>query len=226
MNQVDMTISNSPKAASGKRERTRLAIINAAISVIADKSLDNASIDDLMQAANMARASFYNYFQSRDEVLQAVIEEIRSRLHDNIEIHIQAEAGAAEIIACMMYGIMQYSLDNPSIGLTLMRLGGDTDWFSPYDLESRQFPRADDAILTLIKYDFPFAIIHTYIEGAFNTLLRRVLKQHIDRQSAEQLMMLILRGLGVAEPDINPAIDKAREFAGQIHHLHSHTRPL
>lgn len=216
-----MAIKNINKNILGKRERTRLAIINGAISVIADKNLGDASIDDLMQAANMARATFYNYFQSREEVLQAVVEELRSRLHDNIEKHIQADASPEEIIACMMYGIMQYSIDNIAIGWALVRLGGDIDWFSPYDIETRQLPRADAALLTLIKYDIPFVIIHTYIEGAFNTLLRRLLKEHIDRQSAEQLMMLILRGLGVPESGINPAIDKAREFARHIHHLHT-----
>lgn len=207
------------KTASSKRERTRLAIINAAITVIAEKNLNNASIDDLMHAANMARATFYNYFQSREEVLQAVVEELRFRLHQNIEQHIPEEASAEDIIACMMYGIMQYSQDNPDIGWTLARLGSDMDWFSPYDLDTRQFPRADDALLSLIKRDVPFVIIHTHIEGAVNTLLRRVLKNHIDTYGAEQLMALILRSIGVSEEKIDPSIRNAREFAGFIHHL-------
>lgn len=207
------------KTASSKRERTRLAIINAAITVIADKNLGDSSIDDLMQAASMARATFYNYFQSREEVLQAVVEELRLCLHDNIEQHIQPKASAEEIIACMIYGVMQYSLDNPAIGWALVRLGGDNEWFSPYELETRQFPRTDDALLSLIKRELPFVIIHTYIEGAVNNLLRRVLSGHIDQSSAEQLIALILRGIGVAEQDIDPSINTARLFAKQIQHL-------
>ena len=201
-----------------KRERTRLAIIDAAFDIIADKGLFSTSIDELMQAAGMARGTFYNYFQGRDEVLQAVVEQLREHLHIHIEQHIPEDLPAEAIVACMMYGIMQYSLDKPCFGWVMVRLGTDNDWFSPYELESAQFPRSDAALLSLIKRDMPFAIIHSYIEGAINNLLRRTLCGHIDIASAEQLMGLILRGLGGEEEHIDKAIDSAREFAAEVHH--------
>jgi AcrR family transcriptional regulator len=208
------------RALSNKRERTHAAIIHAAITVIAEKNLGSASIDDLMQAAGMARATFYNYFQTREEVLTAVVEEIRLSLHLNVEQHIPSEASAEEIVASMMYGILQYCIDHPTVGLALVRLGGDIDWFYPYELSTGQFPRADAAILSLIKRDMPFVIIHTYIQSAVNTLLSRVLKQHIDRQNAEQLMALILRGIGIDEKHIDPSINTARLFAQQLHQIY------
>ncbi|HEY9033093.1 MAG TPA: TetR/AcrR family transcriptional regulator, partial [Pseudomonadales bacterium] len=173
-----MTIA-TPRPA-GKRERTRQAILNAAMQIIASKGLEAASIDELMQQAGMARGTFYNYFQSREDVLNAVVEQIRDHLHEQIEARIPASVSAPEtIVACMMYGVLQYSLDHPCIGWVLVRLGGDNDWFAPYDVDSRQFPRADDALLAMVKRDMPFLIIHTYIEGTVNTLLRRALKQHL-----------------------------------------------
>jgi AcrR family transcriptional regulator len=199
-----------------KRERTRKAIIDAAFNIIADKGLFNTSIDELMNEAGMARGTFYNYFQTRDEVLQAVVEELRTHLHEHIETRIADNLEPETVIACMMYGIVQYSLDKPCLGWVLVRLGGDNDWFSPYEIESAQFPRADAALLSLVKRDFPFIVIHTYIEGAVNHLLRRLLSEHIDIQRAEQLMVLILRGIGANEQRIDSAIDQAREFAASI----------
>lgn len=218
--QDDQTTMN--KTVSGKRERTRLAIIHAAMNIIASKGLDAASIAELMHETGMARGTFYNYFQSREDVLQAVLEYVRKLLHEKIELHIPDNQPPEVIIACMMYGVMQYSLDHPAMGWVVVRLGGDNDWFSPYDFKSRQFPRADDAVLALIKKDTPLMIIHTYIEGSVNTLLRRVLKQHIGIQDAEQLLMLILRGLGADDSAIDSAITAAREFADFIHHNEGH----
>lgn len=204
------------KAVAGKRARTRQAIIDAAMHIIADKGLEATSIDELMQAAGMARATFYNYFQSRDDVLTAVVEQVRQHLHEKIESAIPHDYPPQVLVACMMYGILQYSLNQPCLGWVLVRLGGDNDWMAPYDVENGQFPRADNAILALIKRDIPFSIIHTYVEGAVNNLLRRSLKNHITIDEAEQIIGLILRGLGVDDELIDNALQTARDFAATI----------
>lgn len=214
-----MSNLNHSKHLPCKRERTRQAIIHAAITVIAEKNLANASIDDLMQAADMARATFYNHFQSREEVLHAVVEELRFRLHENVERNIHAEASAEEIIACMLYGILQYSLDNPANGRALVRIAGDMELFFPYNVETGQFERADQALLSITPPEIPFSIIHTYIEGAVHTLLRRTLQGHLNQEAIEQLMAFILRGIGMDEADIGPSINAARCFAREIHLL-------
>ncbi|MBK8289386.1 MAG: TetR family transcriptional regulator [Cellvibrionales bacterium] len=43
-------------AGAGKRERTRQALLEAAIRMLAERGLEGTSIDDLMRAAGMARA--------------------------------------------------------------------------------------------------------------------------------------------------------------------------
>ena len=65
----------------GKRDRTRIALIEAAIDVLADKGLEGTSIDDLMQVAGMARGTFYNYFQTREELALAVSAHIREQIY-------------------------------------------------------------------------------------------------------------------------------------------------
>ena len=55
-----------------RRERTRGKLIAAAARVIAARGEDNARIDDFITEAGVARGTFYNYFLTREELIEAV----------------------------------------------------------------------------------------------------------------------------------------------------------
>ncbi len=74
----------------GKREQTkvqnRLIILEAARTVFADLGYGATTVRDIIRATPLASGTFYNYFQSKEEVLQAIQDEsalrIRPRLHE------------------------------------------------------------------------------------------------------------------------------------------------
>jgi AcrR family transcriptional regulator len=78
-----------PKAA-GKREQTkaqnRLTILEAARQVFAELGYGATTVRDIIRATPLASGTFYNYFQSKEEVFQAIQDEsalrIRPRLHE------------------------------------------------------------------------------------------------------------------------------------------------
>lgn len=55
-----------------KRERTRGALLDSAISVFANKGFEATRITDITKAANLANGTFYNYYQDKDELLRDV----------------------------------------------------------------------------------------------------------------------------------------------------------
>ncbi len=55
-----------------KRERTRSALLDSAISVFAAKGFEGASIVDITNHADMANGTFYNYYQDKNELLRDV----------------------------------------------------------------------------------------------------------------------------------------------------------
>ena len=57
------------------RALTRKRIISAARSLFVDRNYIATTIDDIAEAAEIGRATFYLHFESKDEVLQAVLEE-------------------------------------------------------------------------------------------------------------------------------------------------------
>jgi len=80
-----------PRAtASGKREQTKILnrqlILDAARRVFADIGYGAATVRDIIRATPLASGTFYNYFKSKEEVYQAIRDEvalaIRPHLHD------------------------------------------------------------------------------------------------------------------------------------------------
>jgi AcrR family transcriptional regulator len=77
-------------APSGKRERTkaqnRQMILDAARGVFAELGYGAATVRDIIRATPLASGTFYNYFKSKEEIYQAIRDEvalaIRPRLRD------------------------------------------------------------------------------------------------------------------------------------------------
>lgn len=72
-----------------KRDRTRSAILDSAISIFASKGYEAARISDITTHAELANGTFYNYYQTKDELLRDVtaglVVEIASRINDEME---------------------------------------------------------------------------------------------------------------------------------------------
>ena len=72
----------------GKRERTRSALIDSTIDVIATKGFENASIKEIARNAGMANGTFYNHFPTREhavaEAVAAVIKEISEEIKTQV----------------------------------------------------------------------------------------------------------------------------------------------
>lgn len=184
---------------TSKRERTRNAIIQAAMLIIADKGLLGTSIDELMELTGMARGTFYNYFQTREELLDTVIEKVRDDIHEFIFQNLPENIPTNAVVACVMYGIMRYSLEHPCFGRVLVRLGTDIDFFRPPNEDDHRFMRSNIALMNTIGRNIPFAAAQIYTIGSVDSLLRHLLLTNITFNQAEQTMMLILRGIGIAE---------------------------
>jgi len=75
-----------PRTTSGQAQkmRTRAAIIRAAIPVFARHGPDIPVIDDFVKAAGVSRGTFYNYFQTTRDLLDATMEQISNDLIETI----------------------------------------------------------------------------------------------------------------------------------------------
>jgi len=82
----------------GKRERTRSALLDSAISVFATKGFEATRITDITNHAGLANGTFYNYYRDKDELLRDVAAglalEVTGRINQEME---GIENGAARV---------------------------------------------------------------------------------------------------------------------------------
>lgn len=80
--------SNRPDGRSERaqqlREQRRMVILDAALRVFAAKGYHAASISDIVDEAGVARGTFYLYFESKDAVFVALIENLVEHLQSHI----------------------------------------------------------------------------------------------------------------------------------------------
>ncbi len=67
-------VDKPPNRIERRKQRTRAALITAAQGFIADGTL-HVPIQDICQAADVGVGSFYNHFQSRDQLFDAAIDD-------------------------------------------------------------------------------------------------------------------------------------------------------
>ena len=79
-------------SAQAQKARTRATIIQAAIPVFAARGPDLPVIDDFARAAGVSRGTFYNYFQTTRELLEAAMSVISDELIEAIIPAVAQEA--------------------------------------------------------------------------------------------------------------------------------------
>ncbi|OJJ20242.1 hypothetical protein BKI52_17385 [marine bacterium AO1-C] len=71
-----------------KREQNKqqndTAIVQAAIRLFADKGLEATTIGDIVTASGLARGTFYNYYKSKDEIWEKLVEMLAQRVNEAI----------------------------------------------------------------------------------------------------------------------------------------------
>jgi len=79
---------NEPKSAKAGRPRRRKPVrqrlFDAALSLFSTQGVEATTIDQIVEAADVAKGSFYNYFQDRNGIMAAIAADLRVLLEQGI----------------------------------------------------------------------------------------------------------------------------------------------
>jgi len=100
----------------GKRERTRSALIDSAINVIADKGFEAASIKEITQAAGLANGTFYNHFTDREALTREAASVVAVEIALEIEDEVKDIADALDKVIISSDKMIERSLSAPTWG--------------------------------------------------------------------------------------------------------------
>jgi AcrR family transcriptional regulator len=77
-----------------KRDRTRLALIDSTVEVIAQKGMDLTKISDITEHAGLANGTFYNHFADKEEILQETAQRVAFEMARQIDEQMSAVESA------------------------------------------------------------------------------------------------------------------------------------
>ena len=186
---------------SGVRERTRALILDAAARVFARKGADAAAIHEITAEAGLANGTFYNYFRTREDLLEATSLRLAQRLHAAIAASRVDVVDPAERVAIGCRRFVLQAERDPVWGAAVLRM-----WHSTPTPSSRA---ADPLLADLragrrrgrLRYVDEAAALDL-VQGTVLAGMRRVLEGRPGTH-AGAVAALVLRGLGVdaAEAD-------------------------
>jgi AcrR family transcriptional regulator len=182
-----------------RAERTRAALVAAGRRLFAARAVEAVTIDDIVQAAQVGKGSFYNHFEGREALLRAISREIRAGVERQVDL---ANAGVADPASRMARAIctyLRYALDEPERAGVLARLySGHVSFTSPLNRGLM-----DDIAAGLAASRFSVQTVETgmlFVIGVTQAALVRLVQEpspSLAVSLAQQMSALVLRGLGV-----------------------------
>jgi AcrR family transcriptional regulator len=109
----------------GKRDQTKILnkqqILEAAKNLFADKGFEATNVRDIIHESNLSPGTFYNYFQSKEEIFEVLTDEIIGEVRDQIQdSYKNVKMDRAEIIKSLQK-FFQIFLGNPRLMKFLSR---------------------------------------------------------------------------------------------------------
>ena len=66
-------MTTAARRSQARRESRRDALVDAAFEVFLEKGVASTAVDDIVEKAGVAKGTFYLYFESKEEVFNAVL---------------------------------------------------------------------------------------------------------------------------------------------------------
>jgi AcrR family transcriptional regulator len=181
-----------------RKARTRQALLDAAVRLIAEGRGDRASVQEITEAADVGFGSFYNHFDTKEQLFQAAAEEVLERWGQMIDRAGDGVSDPAELFAVGIRISGRLGWTHPDIAGFLVGLGLDA-----LDMPRGLVPRALRDIRAgqaSGRFTVPDAeIALSAVAGGLLGLLRLHQREpeRVDESSVDQLAEAVLRLLGV-----------------------------
>jgi AcrR family transcriptional regulator len=116
------TQDREPRGARRKRE-TRARLLEAALGLMAEKGPEGVTINEITEAADVGRGSFYNHFESQDEIYAALVDWVFEDFADTLDRCAANLPDPAEVISVSVRHTLLRARQEPLWGQFLIREG-------------------------------------------------------------------------------------------------------
>jgi AcrR family transcriptional regulator len=105
-----------------RRARTRASLVEAARTLIADKGVEGLRISEITERADVALGSFYNHFESKDELVEEVVADTIEAMAEAIEETMATLTDPAEAVSFATRAYVLIAWENRELASLLVNL--------------------------------------------------------------------------------------------------------
>ena len=172
-----------------RQQKTRQAIYNAFTSLLTEKSYNNITVQNIIDEANVGRTTFYAHFETKDDLLKSVCQELFSHIIVTTmdaahSCGLYSEQDAPHSVFCHL---LQHLKKNDNNILSLLSCKS-SDLFLQYfkdsmnELIKKQFTLQTSGS----NIDIPQDFLINHITGSFVEMVNWWIKGHM-KQTPEEL---------------------------------------
>ena len=179
-----------------RQQKTRAAIFDAFSGLLAEKSYSKITVQEIIDAANVGRTTFYAHFETKDDLLKALCEErglyyldlnadfghILSRAGDRTHTHgLDAQGDAPESMFCHLLQHLQEN-DRNILGLLSCE---SSEIFLRYFKDSLSGLVRSQLAQRCKRPDLPREFLVNHVAGSFVEMVLWWIKGHMRQTPAE-----------------------------------------
>ncbi len=192
-------MSEQPTRSSRRRERTRASLVAAAKALVFERGHEKIAIQDITERADVGLGTFYNYFETKTAVFEAVLEDLRAGFNAELDAIRQPLKDPAFIIAVTLKHCFRRGLDHEEWNTFVSYSGLEGEYLLHQD---------EDQLLEDIRRGvkagrFKVEDVHfarSLIMGMVRHVSREVRDGRLNRQALDDTTQYVLRMLGL--PDL------------------------
>jgi AcrR family transcriptional regulator len=185
-----------PSSRGRIRDRTRALLLDAAVRVFARKGASAAAIHEITAEAGLSNGTFYNYFRTREELVEAASERLAERFHAEIAESRTGASDPAERVAIGSRRFILRAMQDPTWGAAILRVWNSSSGLSAQAAAPLRADLRAGRRRGRLRFDSEAAAVDL-VQGAVLAGMRTLLEGRAGEEHASALAALVLRGLGV-----------------------------
>ena len=189
--------AGADKVSSSKRQATRQLLLDAARDLVLERGHDRVSIEEITDRARVSKGTFYNYFDTKQDVFTAVAQGLKAQLAADLVTTTDPIKDPAMKVAITLKFYFYQSLDNQD-WREFTRFTGLTELYLEQASEERIEDLQSGVKAGRFKGDNVY-FTESLIKGMSRHVVSAIDQGQVGRDASDYAIRSILQMLGLPE---------------------------
>jgi AcrR family transcriptional regulator len=187
-----------PTRTDRRRERTRARLTEATRALITEKGVAGLRINEITERADVALGSFYNHFESKEDIVDAVVTDSLRELAETLATG--SVEDPAELVSVAIRRFVGLAYDDPAFARLVVHLNHADALFAAAVHPAAR--RAVDLGVASGRFEITdIEVVVTSILGGSLALMRSIVDGRLGKGAEAAFAEISLRSLGVPISD-------------------------